>query len=1232
MNTIKELFDSSKDINRRIESVVTFADNSSENLKNEINEYVVTEKLHDNYKKVIEELRTAFQDGSNEVGVWVSGFYGSGKSSFAKYLGYSFQKSLMVDGMSFGDRLMNRINDVEIKALYNSIKNDNPLVVLIDLTTQATAGITSTVSDIIYFETLKLLGINCKDPKLMCFIALLQDEGKYDDFVSLVAEEKHKDWNVVQSNELIGNKFAAMYAPRLLPDYFPSAEDYDNISVDFLENETERFNRLCSLVKQKLGNDRIIYVLDEVGQYVAASDDLIRSMQGTMQILKSQFKGNVWLIATAQQTLTEDNPMAQLNSDKLFKLNDRFPIKVDIEADDIKEIITQRLLGKSPEGKQYLMDQFKKNEGAIKLETRLIGMDRSVYLKPLSAENFTNLYPFLPVQIDIILSLLQKLASRTGGTGLRSVIRLIRDLLVEGKLAQQGLGNMATPDLFYDALQSNMEKSNDFKEIVISAKKAIEIYSSDALAVKACKTIAIMQLLDDFNLSFDNLSSLLFSRIGHPLDKIALRELLDKIKETPGITLQEIDGRFRFLTNAILSVQDERARMNPTEQEKSLVLKDLVMDIFTPAPAVQIFGSKGINVQVELSRGRKIHTLISGGEIKLNVRFVDASEFEKVHTSLLTESTKPENKHTMFWICTLPEDIEMLLIDIVKDQNISSNHRYDTNKEIQDYLRAQNTDAEDKKRQIKRILSQSQDNSETICKGSPSSVNGDTYKTVALKKFAENVFDKYCLANRNMQSSVIDSLLQYEDSNTPLPETLNPFHLIADDGAILTNSSTFSEIKDFISSHDDVSGSMLLDYFSKARYGWSKDTIRYLVALMLKAGMINARSGAKTFKIFAKNAAEAMKSNTSFSNLGISLNTDATLSPAEVMIAMKSLKELYNPQGIQPTLPSIIKSALNVANHHKSKVDQLLDTFNSLGMSSVDIICRAANYLERIISSEGSDAPYLFAKDTACIEALKFVNSVNKQEQQGRLLSSIKQIKKRLDDSKSLPDNPILETLTGQLGDAEQVFNDLMEDPYCINHTSDYADLLDKIKGYIKEGCTHFYSETLNSINRENNKIRSSQDYIGLTEPQKQKIESLLGRITIQEGDSLEKLQEMCNQYSGFFIPMGRYDNIKKNISDFVKENTPVVTVTPQHNDDDNIGSSSSDNENSTTAGKKNTISGNETPIQTSVVNESQQKTKKCQIKRRLTSPNDVQSVITELTSLMAAMDSDTTIDLSLID
>ena len=111
---IQELFDESKKLDREIESVVTFAASSAEDLGKEINEYVVTQKLHDNYQNVLEKLERAFSESSKEVGIWVSGFYGSGKSSFAKYLGYSFDKAKIVDGVSFGTRLMDRIQDNEL--------------------------------------------------------------------------------------------------------------------------------------------------------------------------------------------------------------------------------------------------------------------------------------------------------------------------------------------------------------------------------------------------------------------------------------------------------------------------------------------------------------------------------------------------------------------------------------------------------------------------------------------------------------------------------------------------------------------------------------------------------------------------------------------------------------------------------------------------------------------------------------------------------------------------------------------------------------------------------------------------------------------------------------------------------------------------------------------------------------------------------------------------------------
>ena len=134
MLKIQDLFDPSKQLNRTIESVVTFGAKTVQDLNSEIREYVVTNKLHQNYESVIQDLQSAFDNGSKEVGVWVSGFYGSGKSSFAKYLGLSFDKSLLIDGVAFGDKLMSRINDVGITAMHKTISaRHNPQVVMIDL-------------------------------------------------------------------------------------------------------------------------------------------------------------------------------------------------------------------------------------------------------------------------------------------------------------------------------------------------------------------------------------------------------------------------------------------------------------------------------------------------------------------------------------------------------------------------------------------------------------------------------------------------------------------------------------------------------------------------------------------------------------------------------------------------------------------------------------------------------------------------------------------------------------------------------------------------------------------------------------------------------------------------------------------------------------------------------------------------------------------------------------------
>src|SRR5580658_826284 len=110
MTAIRSLFDPSRDINRSIEKVITYQASQEERLRGEISEYVVTDRIDAQLERLLEKMQAAMDSGGgHEVGVWVSGFYGSGKSSFTKYLGLAFDGRYVIDGQPFLKHLQNRV-------------------------------------------------------------------------------------------------------------------------------------------------------------------------------------------------------------------------------------------------------------------------------------------------------------------------------------------------------------------------------------------------------------------------------------------------------------------------------------------------------------------------------------------------------------------------------------------------------------------------------------------------------------------------------------------------------------------------------------------------------------------------------------------------------------------------------------------------------------------------------------------------------------------------------------------------------------------------------------------------------------------------------------------------------------------------------------------------------------------------------------------------------------------
>ncbi len=198
-----------------------------------------------------------------------------------------------------------------------------------------------------------------------------------------------------------------------------------------MQFETDRVQEMLEIVRKHSGKEYIVFVIDEVGQYVAPSNNLILNLDGLAKNLKNIGNGKVWIMATAQQTLTEDDPRAAINTPELFKLNDRFPIKIDLPASDIKKICYERLLKKSADGEAKLRKLFEDKGQELRHNTKL--ENAKYYSADFDADTFADLYPFLPSHFDILLQLLGALAKSTGGIGLRSAIKVIQDILIEAQ-------------------------------------------------------------------------------------------------------------------------------------------------------------------------------------------------------------------------------------------------------------------------------------------------------------------------------------------------------------------------------------------------------------------------------------------------------------------------------------------------------------------------------------------------------------------------------------------------------------------------------------------------------------------------------------------------------------------------------------------------------------------------------------------------------------------------------
>ena len=274
---------------------------------------------------------------------------------------------------------------------------------------------------------------------------------------------------------------------------------------------------LAERCKQLMGRRRpgksLVFVVDEVGQFVARDVQKMLDLQAVVQSLGRVGRGKMWLIVTSQEKLTELVGGLDDKRVELARLMDRFPeeLQVHLEPADISEVTSKRVLSKNAGAEKTLREIFTEHRGRLTGNTRLTA---DIRLPEMTAENFVDLYPLLPYQIDLIIQVVSGLRTQGGagqhvGGANRTIIKLAQQLLIhpDVDLASQPIGALARIDQIYDLVSGNI--ASEVRGKIDDIGKKVD----HPLAQPVAKAICLLQYVRSIHRTAENIAATLHPAI-----------------------------------------------------------------------------------------------------------------------------------------------------------------------------------------------------------------------------------------------------------------------------------------------------------------------------------------------------------------------------------------------------------------------------------------------------------------------------------------------------------------------------------------------------------------------------------------------------------------------------------------------------------------------------------------------------------------------------------------------
>ena len=585
---IKDLF--LKPIDRPINGVIKADQMDAASVWQELEEYVVTKQISDYLGKFFDSYLEAMDHPNDaaiteRMGVWVSGFFGSGKSHFIKILSYLLENLEAHNPLTGEKRTANqffdkqKIKDIMLMGDIQRATKGTADVILFNIDAKADS---KSDRDAILQVFLRVfnekLGFSGDAPHIADMERYLVSKGAYDDFKATFAKSNGSAWDkerdavaFLRDDIVTALAQSLKMTPQSAGTWFDNARESHKLNI-------EGFAKIVNdYLVTRPATHKVIFLVDEVGQFIGSNSQLMLSLQTITEQLGTQCKGRAWVIVTSQEDI--DAAIGEANKAKsqdFSKIQGRFHTRLSLASSNTDEVIGERLLTKTDAAKTELKKEFAGKGDVINNQLSFVG--NSVSLKGYKdSDEFAAFYPFAPYQFTLLQKIFESIR-KVGATG-KHLSRGERSLLdAFQSAAVQNLGKNTDALIplydFYPSIESFIDGMA--KRSIDEAPLNPALQTFDTQLIKAM--FLIRYIPDIVKPTIDNLATLCIDEVD--ADKLALKRKvqasLDRLEQQ---RLVNRNGElWFFLTNEERDVAREIGHVEVSAAEKSKLLAELVFD------------------------------------------------------------------------------------------------------------------------------------------------------------------------------------------------------------------------------------------------------------------------------------------------------------------------------------------------------------------------------------------------------------------------------------------------------------------------------------------------------------------------------------------------------------------------------------------------------------------------------------------------------------------------------